>query len=398
MAEPLSILCITSYEKGQEFMREARRLGGRVFLITIEKRRDSDWPRESLDDVFYMPENLTIDQMINAVSYLARTVRIDRIVALDEFDMESAAALREHMRIPGMGASTLRYFRDKLAMREKARESGVPVPPFCPVLNYNRLRDYMAQVPPPWVLKPRSEASAIGIKKLHHADELWPALELLGDRQSYYVLEKFMPGEVYHVDAIISERHIVFAEPHKYGKPPMQVSHQGGVFSTRSLDRSGTEARELRRAHDHLIEALGLVRGVTHTEFIRADADGKFYFLESSARVGGAYISDVVEAATGINLWREWARIEVLGANYQLPAPRQEYAGIILTLSRHETPNTSSYTEPEIVKRLVKKHHAGLIVKSAESQRVESLLNSYAERFVGDFMASQPAPADRPLD
>jgi biotin carboxylase len=398
MAEPLSILCITSYEKGQEFMREAKRMGCRVFLITIEKRRDSDWPRDSLDDVFYMPENLTIDQMINAVSYLARSVRIDRIVALDEFDMESAAALREHMRIPGMGASTLRYFRDKLAMREKARESGVPVPPFCPVLNYNRLRDYMAQVPPPWVLKPRSEASAIGIKKLHHADELWPALDLLGDRQSYYVLEKFLPGEVYHVDAIISERRIVFAEPHKYGKPPMQVSHQGGVFSTRSLDRTATEASDLRLAHDHLIEALGLVRGVTHTEFIHADADGKFYFLESSARVGGAYISDVVEAASGINLWREWARIEVLGAKYQLPTTRQEYAGVILTLSRQEAPDTSAYTDPEIVKRVLKKHHAGLIVKSADSRRVESLLSSYAERFVGDFMASQPAPADRPLD
>jgi biotin carboxylase len=398
MTEPLSILCITSYEKGQEFMREAKRMGCRVFLITIEKRRDSDWPRESLDDVFYMPENLTIDQMINAVSYLARTVRIDRIVALDEFDMESAAALREHMRLPGMGATTLRYFRDKLAMREKARESGVPVPPFCPVLNYNRLRDYMAQVPPPWVLKPRSEASAIGIKKLHHADELWPSLDLLGDRQSYYVLEKFLPGEVYHVDAIISERCIVFAEPHKYGKPPMQVSHQGGVFSTRSLDRSSTEDRELRLAHDHLIEALGLVRGVTHTEFIRADADGKFYFLESSARVGGAYISDVVEAATGINLWREWARIEVLGPTYHLPAVRQDSAGVILTLARQEAPDTAAYTDPEIVKRLVKRHHAGLIVKSADSRRVESLLSSYAERFVADFMASQPAPVDRPLD
>jgi biotin carboxylase len=398
MAEPLSILCITSYEKGQEFMREAKRLGCRVFLITIEKRRDSDWPRESLDDVFYMPENLTTDQMINAISYLARTVRIDRIVALDEFDMENAAALREHMRIPGMGATTLRYFRDKLAMREKARESGVPVPPFCPVLNYDRLRDYMAQVPPPWVLKPRSEASAIGIKKLHHAEELWPALDLLGDRQSYYVLEKFLPGDVYHVDAIISERRIVFAEPHKYGKPPMQVSHQGGVFSTRSLDRAARETQELRIVHDHLIEALGLVRGVTHTEFIHAEADGKFYFLEASARVGGAYISDVVEAATGINLWREWSRIEVLGANYQLPTARQEYAGVILTLARQEVPDTSAYTDPEIVKRLVKKHHAGLIVRSADHHRVESLLNSYAERFVTDFMASQPAPADRPLD
>jgi len=398
MAEPLSILCITSYEKGQEFMREAKRLGCRVFLITIEKRRNADWPRESLDDVFYMPENLTTDQIINAISYLARTVRIDRIVALDEFDMESAAALREHMRLPGMGATTLRYFRDKLAMREKARQCGVPVPPFCPVLNYDRLRDYMAQVPPPWVLKPRSEASAIGIKKLHQADELWPALDLLGDRQSYYVLEKFLPGEVYHVDAITSERRIVFAEPHKYGKPPMQVSHLGGVFSTRSMDRAAGETRDLRLAHDHLIEALGLVRGVTHTEFIHADVDGKFYFLEASARVGGAYISDVVEAATGINLWREWARIEVLAASYHLPAARQDYAGVILTLARQEAPDTSAYTDPEIVKRLVKKHHAGLIVKSTDTQRVESLLNSYAERFVADFMASQPAPADRPLD
>src|SRR5215831_7032157 len=157
MPESLTILCITSYEKGQEFMREAKRMGCRVVLLTIEKRRDADWPRESLDDIFYIPEGLTIQQMVNAVSYMARTVRIDRIVALDEFDKEAAAELREHMRIPGMGATTLRYFRDKLAMRERAREAGILVPPFSPILNYDVLREYMKQVPAPWVLKPRSE-------------------------------------------------------------------------------------------------------------------------------------------------------------------------------------------------------------------------------------------------
>jgi biotin carboxylase len=248
------------------------------------------------------------------------------------------------------------------------------------------------------VLKPRSEASAIGIKKLHQADELWPVLNSLGDRQSHYVLEKFLPGEVYHVDAIISERHVVFAECHKYGKPPMQVSHHGGIFSTRSLDRTTPERRDLRHFHDQLIEALGLVRGVTHTEFIRAEADGKFYFLEASARVGGAYISDVVEAATGINLWREWARIEVQGAGYKLPPAREDYAGVLLTLSRQESPDTSAYTDSEIVKHLVKKHHAGLIVRSGDPGRIEALLNAYTGRFVSDFLASQPPPADRPLD
>ena len=56
---------------------------------------------------------------------------------------------------------------------------------------------------------------------------------------------------------------------------------------------------------------LGMARGVTHAEYIRAQEDGRFYFLEIAARVGGAFISDLVETATGINLWREWARLEV---------------------------------------------------------------------------------------
>ena len=66
---------------------------------------------------------------------------------------------------------------------------------------------------------------------------------------------------------------------------------------------------------------MGFVRGVTHAEFLRADSDGKFYFIEVAARVGGAFISDVIEAATGINLWREWARLEV-GAGKELTSFR----------------------------------------------------------------------------
>ena len=74
--------------------------------------------------------------IINTVSYMARWQPIDRIVALDEFDMENAAALREHLRIPGMGLTTVRHFRDKLAMRGRAKEEGINVPEFIHVLNH----------------------------------------------------------------------------------------------------------------------------------------------------------------------------------------------------------------------------------------------------------------------
>ena len=68
---PLTFLCITTYEKGQEFMRECQRQGCRVILLTAEKLRDADWPRESLDDTFYLPENLPLAEIVQAVTHLA---------------------------------------------------------------------------------------------------------------------------------------------------------------------------------------------------------------------------------------------------------------------------------------------------------------------------------------
>ena len=122
-------------------------------------------------------------------------------------------------------------------------------------------------------------------------------------------------------------------------------------------------------------------------------------FLETSARVGGAYIVDVVEAATGINLWREWARLEVAGEErtYVLPRVAEAAAGIALCLARQERPDLSRYDDAEIVKRIPKAHHAGLIVRSSDFGRVESLLDNYVQRFAVDFLATMPAP-ERPVE
>jgi biotin carboxylase len=396
-ARPLTFLCITTYEKGQEFMRECKRQGCRVILLTAEKLRDADWPRESLDDTFYLPADIALADIVGAVTHLARNYKIDRIVALDEYDMETAATLREHLRIPGMGLTTMRYFRDKLAMRMRALDRHVRVPDFVPVVNHEDIRYYLEHVPGPWVLKPRQEASAIGIKKLHAAGELWPLLDQLGDKQSAYLLEKFLPGDVFHVDSVVSENEVVFANVSKYGKPPMNVAQGGGIFTTFTVPRGSEDDSSLRAINRDLIAALGLVRGVAHAEFIQAHTDGHFYFLECAARVGGAFINEMVEAATGINLWREWARIEIAGGDgsYTLPQTREEYAGVILSLARQENPDTSGYNDPEVLLRIKKHHHAGLILRSTDSRRVRDLLESYAQRFATEFLAVKP-PQEKP--
>jgi biotin carboxylase len=298
-----------------------------------------------------------------------------------------------------MGDTTARYFRDKLAMRARAKDRGILVPAFIHVLNHDNLNQFIERVPAPWVLKPRSQASAIGIKKIETAEQLWQTIEALGDQQSFNLLEQFVPGDIYHVDAIVYEREVLFAAVHKYTDPPMSVAHEGGIFASCSLERGSPEEPILKSLNMQVISEFGLVQGITHTEFIKGRDDGEFYFLETAARVGGAHIAELVEAAAGINLWAEWAKLELAGKEkpYRLPKLRQDYAGIIITLARQESPDTTAYDDPEIVWRLNKRHHAGLIVRSDSWQRVNTLIGNYTERFQTDFHTSMPVP-DRPSD
>jgi len=388
-----TMLCIATYRKGDEFLRECKRQGCRVLLLTDETLRDADWPRESIDAFYYVRRDMRPDDVRKGAAFLARTERLDRIVALDDFDVETGAMLREYLHVPGMGETTGRAFRDKLAMRSRARAAGIGCPDFVHAVNHDAITEWTGRVTPPWVLKPRSQAAAIGIKKIDSAAQLWSILETLGDARPEYVLEQFVPGDVYHVDSLVFDRRIVFAAASRYGTPPMAVAHEGGIFVTRTLPDEDPVALRLKEINARVLDSFGLLRGVSHTEFIRA-ADGELYFLETSARVGGAYIVDVVNAATGVNLWREWAKIEIAGeyGSYTPPDPLGRYAGIVLSLARQERPDMSAYDDPEIVMRVDKRHHAGLIVSSTDEERVRALVEAYASRFYRDFHASAPAP------
>jgi biotin carboxylase len=390
---PFTIFCIATYHKGDEFLRECRRQGCRVLLLTDETLRDADWPRDAVDEFYYVRRDMPEADIRKGIAHVARTEQIDRIVALDDFDVELGAMLREYLRIPGLDTTTARAFRDKLTMRTRARDAGIPCPAFVHVLNHRAIGEWIGSIPPPWVLKPRAQAAAIGIRTVHGADDLWRTIDGLGDTQADYLLEQFVAGDVYHVDSIVYGGEPRFALVSRYATPPMAVAHQGGIFVTRTLPDADPAVAPLRERSARVLGSFGLRQGVSHTEFIRG-SDGEWYFLETSARVGGAYIVDVIEAATGVNMWREWARLEIAGegGTYAPEPTRCDHAGIVLSLARQEAPDTSAYVAPEIVQRIRKRHHAGLIVRSARPERVAELLDEHVARFYTDFHASAPAP------
>lgn len=396
---PRTIVCLASYFKGGEFLRECRRQNCRVFLITKEKWRAEAWPHDSIDELIALPNDASPDQFVYAVAQIARRHKVARVVALEEFDVVTAGLIREHLRLPGMTSVEARLFRDKLAMRGAAEAARVRVPEFVHVLNYGELEEFMRRVPAPWVLKPRTDVSAIGIQKVCDAEQVWRAIDALDERErlneqsSFYLLERFVAGEVYHVDSIVSGGRTVFAGVSVYGRPPMDVAHEGGVFISHTLERRNPDRRKLLESNRQVIEALGLRRGATHAEFIKSAADGEFYFLEIASRVGGAYIAETLEAASGLNIWREWAKLELsddLARPYAAEPAREEYGGIVLSLARQEWPDTSAYTDAEIVYRVGKQYHVGLVVRSPDPARVRELLDAYARRFADEFIAVAP--------
>lgn len=393
-----TILCVSSFFKGNRFIETCNREGARTILLTVEKLLGEPWSRDALSDVWALPDFEDLDAVIRAVAWLMRDQTIDRIAPLDDFDVELVAALREHFRIPGMGSTTARYFRDKLAMRERASARGVRNPEFVRVVCNEEIREFAERVPPPWMLKPRSEASATGIRKIRSGDELWTEVELLGDRRSWFVLEQMIPGDVFHIDTLAWNGAIVFSQASRYRRPLFEVAHEGGIFASTTLVTESEEARALLECTRQLGEAFKFVRGVMHTEFIRSTEDGEYYFLETAARVGGAHIAEMVEAASGVNLWEEWARIEISQGEspYSPPVRTSDASGLIVSLSRQEFPDTTEYIDPEIWMRLSeKKNHVGFVLKSNDPERVHALIEEYVPRIQRDFHAALPAP-DRP--
>ena len=388
-----TFLCLASYYKGYAFMEEAKSQGCRVILLTTEKLRDENWPRHALDEIFFLPALNRFPEIVNAVTYLARDRQIDFINPLDDYDVETAARLREHLRIPGMGDTTARHFRDKLAMRVQARDNDIHIPDFVHVLNHAKVHEFTQRVAPPWVLKPRSEAGSIGIKKLNNVDDLWEVINAMGDVQSYYLLEQFVAGDIYHVDSIVYKGKLLFAQAHRYGTPPFSLWNYGGVFSTRSLDAADPILKDMLPLNEKVIKAMGLVRGVTHAEYIHCKRTGQLHFLELAARVGGANIDILLDRTTGVNLWREWVRLELAYLNrtdYNPPKRRYDQGGLLLCLSKDEHPDLSSYDAPEVAWKLDRPHHAGLVVVSPDSQRAHQLLDQYDVQLQRDFLAIEP--------
>lgn len=393
-----TIVVIASEFKGNEFLEEVQNSGWHVTLVTKKKLLDSPWVWTAIDEVKTVEDDAGVLDYVRTVTNIAGSRVIDRVVGLDEFDVLTAAMTREHLNLPGMSHSHALRFRDKLTMRDIAFRAGIPCPEFVGAFNAGRIDEFLINVSPPWIVKPRHEVSAFGIRKCESADEVWKVLTDLDNRNNWrdhpsqFLIERFIEGRVFHVDSVVADGKVMACGVSQYGTTPFKVSHYGGVFTSSIVPYTSKTRKQLETLNRALMMAFKYERGVTHAEFLQSDETGEFYLLEVACRVGGAYIANVLEHASNFNLWREWAKLETATDEkpYKLPILRKEFAGIALALAKVDEPDTSAYTDEEIVYKVNKPKHVGLIFRSPKQKRIDELLKNYTTRITNDFLAIAP--------
>ena len=395
MNQQFGFLCICCEFKGDDFIRQVAEMGHNVYLITSEKHKQDPWPFDQITEVFYMPESdgraWNLDNLKLGVAHLMRRVKIDRIIALDDYDVLKAAYLREEFRMPGMGQTTARHFYDKLAMRIQAQDHGIPVPGFSDLFNDSDCGHFLNNSHGPWFVKPRSDAGTMGIKKINTHEEFWEHMESLGDNRHEYLIEEFKSGPVCHVDSISHNSEIAFTRSSQYLNPPFDIAHGGGIFQSCTLSAENERHFQLVELNRKVMKAFGMVYGASHSEYIIHEEVP--IFLETSARVGGAHLADMVEIASGVNLWREWAKIEVavLGRKeYDKPETRHDHAGIIASLSRYDYPDYDVFNDPAIAWKMVKQYHIGFIFRSESQEEVLNKLGEYSHIIADEYHAALP--------
>ncbi|NEA67400.1 hypothetical protein [Streptomyces sp. SID12488] len=232
------------------------------------------------------------------------------VVGLTEESVLPAARLREHLGLAGMRPDTARLLRDKVGMKEAVRAAGVDTPHFLPVgpdTTAGEAARIAALMPGGVVLKPRSQAAAMGVEVFTDPARFVDRVRDGGLAAGHQV-EEFVSGDLCHVDGLVRGGRVLFIGAATYLAPPYDVVTEGGLpLGSVSVDDPALLAA-MEELTTRVLDAVGLADGVFHLElFVRPD--GRLTFLEVAGRPGGGGIADHIHYAYGVDLAEEALRV-----------------------------------------------------------------------------------------
>lgn len=317
-----AVFCLPDIVEAREFLDQLVADGANVIALVR-----SDWLESTplggcaaWISVVSLGDGKAIESAVrNAMTALAHQIgkipSLDHFVCFAEKHVELMAALEATFKDDPSRQQAALLFRDKLLMRQAAAIAGIDQPKFARA-QYPQDMESLRSDPGHdgrWkcIAKPRSSWGALGVRLFENYDQLeqWISVQ---DKAtlSQYLVETFVSGDMFHVDAIVTGekpmRHFCF----KYGVPIGLIAHQTGTPNL--IDRnvpSGTLLySRLCQAHDKVIAALGLKNGLTHVEFFVNESTDAIFFCEAACRPPGCGITRLHRYLSGVSTLASFAR------------------------------------------------------------------------------------------
>ncbi|MFZ0128849.1 MAG: ATP-grasp domain-containing protein [Candidatus Dormiibacterota bacterium] len=315
----------------REFVRGLAEAGANVIGIG---ERPPDWLDDDLRRwmLHYeqIPNVTDVGALIEAVRFAQGKVWVDALESTIESHTMAAAYAREACGIPGTSVRTAYLCRDKPAMKDALRTVGIQTAQSTGATSAAEVRDFVAAVGYPIILKPRAAAGASGTSRVDSDAELDRALAELGASGAADIaVEEFVEGHEGFYDTISIDGRPAYDFMSHYYPNVLEAMRERWIspqfISTNRIDSSAdyAEVRELGR---RAIEALGIGTSATHMEWFFGPKGLRF--SEIGCRPPGVRAWDLYAAGNDIDIYREWANT-IVHHTVERPLSRRRAAGIV---------------------------------------------------------------------
>jgi biotin carboxylase len=289
-----TVLFVGAGRHQRRALRRARELGLRVAAID----RNADAPGFAEVDVTETVDFADVDAAVTAARGIAPdgvlTVASDRAVPV-------AARIAEELGLPGIGSDTAHVVTNKVAMRLRLADAGVPQPQFAAVRSLDDAQAALPEIGLPAVLKPADSAGQRGIALVRAGDELERALAnaLAESRTGDAIVERFHDGAEVNCLAVVRGGDVsvlTLSDRRRPGGDGFGVC-LAHVYPAELDTEAAAEAARVAAA---AVRAAGLVDAVAYPQLL-VSADG-VRLVEIAARVPAGLMDEVSRLGIGVDL------------------------------------------------------------------------------------------------
>jgi len=259
----------------------------------------------ALTEYYYVHNAHNYDELLRALGYFThRYGKIDRLDSLNEYWLETEAALRTDFNIPGIKNDQIQRIKRKSLMKETFKKANVPVAAGKVVRTLPEARRLIKQIGYPVVAKPDIGVGAAKTYKLHNDQELVSFFEQKPDVD--YLVEQFIAGTILTFDGLTDlDGNLVFYNSLQYSQGIMETVNNDDQIYYFTLREIPARLEEIGRK---VLKAFDVKERFFHFEFFRT-ADDEFIALEVNMRPPGGLTTDMFNYANDIDIYAEWAHL-----------------------------------------------------------------------------------------